>query len=93
MKFSGVFLFCTCNYIINQNNQKMERTQIISLIRTVSGDIKRNTEYYNMLVDYQIDIPNNERKIQIKKIRRNLRIWKNEIKTFHRQISKIDSES
>ena len=72
-------------------NKDMERTWIISMIRTILGDIKRNTEYYNMLVNYQIDIPNDERKIQIKRIRRNLRIWKNELKTFHRQISIIDS--
>ena len=70
----------------------MERTRIISLIRITLGDIKRNTEYYNRLVNYQIDITNDERKIQIKKICRNLRIWKDELKTFHRQISKIDSK-
>lgn len=63
------------------------------MIRTILGDIERNVEYYNMLVNHQIDIPNNERKIEIKRLRRNLQIWKNELKTFHRQISEIDSRS
>lgn len=67
-----------------------QRAEIISLIKIVLSDIKRNREYYNRLVDYQIDIPNHERKIRLIKIGRNLRIWKNELKTLYRQISKID---
>ena len=70
-----------------------ERIEIISWIRVTESDIRRNREYYNMLTNYQIEISKEDRKYRINKIARNLRIWKNELKRLHQELSKIDSES
>ena len=70
-----------------------ERIEILSWIRVTESDIRRNREYYNMLTDYQIEISKEDRKYRINKIARNLRIWKNELKRLHQELSKIDSES
>ena len=69
------------------------RSELISEIIRVETNIRYHRDYYNKLVDYQIDIPNDDRKYRIRKIARFLRDWKLELKYYYREIAKIDSKS
>lgn len=68
-----------------------ERYWVIRFIKETESSLRRNREYYNKLVDYQIDLPNEDRKYRINKLAKFLREYKLELKRLHQELAKIDS--